>query len=363
MDDARVRFALVGGFLGAGKTSMMCRLGAQLGAEGERVALITNDQAGDLVDSNYARGLGLPVEEIAGGCFCCRFADLAKACEQILTHIQPTIILAEPVGSCADLSATVLAPLRRFYGDRLTLAPYTVLVAPDRLAELSRPELVDSPMGYLFFKQLEEADIVALNKVDLLKSEARAQLRALLAARLPATPAVSVSARDGQGVAEWWARLSADSVAGQHILEIDYDTYAEAEAELGWLNATVALRAAAPFAAETFLADLLAELRRVAQANVAPIGHIKALVESDGGSCRANLTGLGQPVEVAGALSTASARLTLNCRVAMAPEDLEAASVRALRRVGNQLGVGFEVQRLQSFRPGRPTPTHRFTAP
>ena len=47
--------------------------------EGKRVGLITNDQAGGLVDTRLLRGQGFATEEIAGGCFCCRFNTLVEA--------------------------------------------------------------------------------------------------------------------------------------------------------------------------------------------------------------------------------------------------------------------------------------------
>src|SRR2546422_8376293 len=70
MPDAR--YIMIGGFLGAGKTTAMLRLARKLAGDGLRVGLITNDQSSGLVDTTLARASGLPVEEITGGCFFCR---------------------------------------------------------------------------------------------------------------------------------------------------------------------------------------------------------------------------------------------------------------------------------------------------
>src|SRR5207244_7349938 len=72
----RIRFVMVGGFLGAGKTTTLARLARHYLSRGQRIGLVTNDQAQDLVDTNSLRGQGFPVEEVAGACFCCRFDDL-----------------------------------------------------------------------------------------------------------------------------------------------------------------------------------------------------------------------------------------------------------------------------------------------
>ncbi len=113
---------LVGGFLGSGKTTLLLKTAARLSKAGSRVALITNDQGGALVDTRLAEASGTLTEEIAGGCFCCRFSDLIDSAERLRAH-HPDVILAEPVGSCIDISATVLQPIKRFYGDRFRLAP------------------------------------------------------------------------------------------------------------------------------------------------------------------------------------------------------------------------------------------------
>ena len=135
------RLILIGGFLGAGKTTLMSRLARQLTQQGKRVGLITNDQAADLVDSGILEQAGLHVEEIAGGCFCCRFGDLIKASSRLIAEVEPDVLIGEPVGSCTDISATVLQPLKALHSDRFKLAPFSVLVDPLRLREVLDPRI------------------------------------------------------------------------------------------------------------------------------------------------------------------------------------------------------------------------------
>ena len=70
---------MVGGFLGAGKTTAILRLAEMLRDDGQRVGLITNDQSVNLVDTAMLAAHGFPVEEITGGCFCCRWARTSTA--------------------------------------------------------------------------------------------------------------------------------------------------------------------------------------------------------------------------------------------------------------------------------------------
>src|SRR5919106_2067962 len=113
----RAHYVMVGGFLGAGKTTALIRAGEHLARSGRRVGLIMNDQSDALVDTALVRSRHLPVEEIAGGCFCCRFNSLVDAAFRLDRDARPVVFLAELVGSCTDLIATVALPLRHMYGD------------------------------------------------------------------------------------------------------------------------------------------------------------------------------------------------------------------------------------------------------
>src|SRR5437588_12739384 len=126
----RPRFLMIGGFLGAGKTTTLARLARHYLSRGRRIGLVTNDQAQDLVDTNSLRVQGFPVEEVPGACFCCRFNDLVDRAQQLQDAERPDVILAEPVGSCTDLVATVMQPLKDIYRQRFQVAPYAVLFKP-----------------------------------------------------------------------------------------------------------------------------------------------------------------------------------------------------------------------------------------
>ena len=74
--DQKARYIMIGGFLGAGKTTAVARLAQYLSEQHLRVGLITNDQGSELVDTAMLRSRGFATEEIPGGCFCCRFNSL-----------------------------------------------------------------------------------------------------------------------------------------------------------------------------------------------------------------------------------------------------------------------------------------------
>src|SRR6516165_2779167 len=291
----RLRFVMVGGFLGAGKTTTLARLARYYMSRGQRVGLVTNDQAQDLVDTNSLRAQGFPVEEVAGACFCCRFDDLVGKVRQLEQQDRPDVILAEPVGSCTDLVATVVQPLKDLYGDRFEVGPYPVLFKPDHGLRIlkSAPPLTPNPSpplrgergerglpsppsggeglgvrggfspkaAYIFRKQLEEADAIVINRIDELDAAALEELTNLGKASFPGTPVLRLSARTGQGFDALTALLDQKGHFGRKILDIDYDTYAEGEAELGWLNSSIRVEAESPFALDSLLLDVVARLQ------------------------------------------------------------------------------------------------------
>lgn len=359
-----VTFVMVGGFLGAGKTTTLCLLGEHLAQAGERVALVVNDKAEDLVDAATARLHGLPVRELAGGCFCCRFQAFVDHCNQILDELQPTVLMAEPVGSSADLAAAVLQPLQQYYGEGLRTVPYSVLLDPARAAELLEGRLAESPLGYLFGRQLEEADVIVVNKIDRLTLDEKAELLQRLSERFPATPIEAMSALTGEGFHQWWKQVQQGPTAGQRSLRSDPAGDQAAEESLGWLNATIRLAAPQPFDAVQMAAEFLAEVRHHCARTLASIGHIKLLLEAGTQAARLNLTSTTGQIDTHGELPpTGAALLTVNARVELRHDELEAAVARALRKVCNEHGVTPEVQRVQSLQPNRAPNTVQFDRP
>src|SRR5512133_2205912 len=102
------KMIFAGGFLGAGKTSLLYEITGILKNRGLKVGLITNDQAPDLVDTSILEHQDVSVAEVSGSCFCCDFKGLRKA---IAKTGNPDVIIAEPVGSCTDVSATLINPI------------------------------------------------------------------------------------------------------------------------------------------------------------------------------------------------------------------------------------------------------------
>jgi G3E family GTPase len=366
------RYIMIGGFLGAGKTTAVAQLAAKLHAQGLRVGLITNDQGNGLVDTSVLRARGFATEEIPGGCFCCRFNSLVDAADKLTAASRPEVFIAEPVGSCTDLVATVTYPLRRIYGDRFTIAPLSVLIDPQRALRvfgLAEGRAFSDKVLYIYRKQLEEADLIVINKCDAIAPNDLAQLQSALAREYPRANVITVSARRGDGLEEWFARLLAQTQIARRVMHVDYEVYAEGEALLGWLNATVRLESKREFDANHVIEALARNIQARLKAVGGEVAHLKMTFSPEGGLndlAAVNLVRsdfvpelglrLDQPV--------LSGQLIINLRAEAAPEALQEAVREALTGLGGAIpGLMPRIDHLEHFRPGKPQPTHRVLSP
>jgi len=363
------RLVVLGGFLGAGKTTALLRLAERHAAAGRRVGVVTNDQGDDLVDTRRFREQDLPTLEVPGGCFCCRFDEFVARMDELLETARPDVILAEPVGSCTDLVATVLEPLRRRGDLPLSLAPFAVLLDPLRaLAVLGGGTTrLSEKVTYILRLQQQEADAVAISKLDLLGPGQQERVEALVRERFPGVPVLAFSARTGEGVDEVAELLDRERPGpGRPLAEIDYDVYAAGEAELGWLNrsATFEARGALVALDEALLALGRELARRLASAGV-EAAHAKLLARGDRHSAVVSLAGEDADPELAQSSGERTRRLDLmaNLRVQAEPARVEAALDDALAAWAARLDLAPVEAAGRAFRPPRPVPTHRIPTP
>ena len=306
--------ALVGGFLGAGKTTLIARAVARLQAMGLRCAVVSNDQSVGLIDSTAARTLaGAAVGEVTGACFCCKLDELAGVVERLRTEERPDVILCEPVGSCTDLMSTVIRPLEQIYRMEVRITPFTVVVDGRRALSAfgggRRKKDFAKDVGYIFRKQVEEAEILFINKAETLTEAERGKVRAALDKEFPGKQIRFGSAKGDEGVGEWLESLEVkdggDPLAAKLIrlreampgqaerrdtttvtdrrykdyMEVDYEVYARGEAMLGWYNAEVEFRSAEPLDGNAWLLARAEEIAKRLEDEGCEVAHFKMSLE------------------------------------------------------------------------------------
>jgi G3E family GTPase len=291
------KFAVIGGFPGAGKTTLMMAL-AGADAKYGRTAMISNDLGQDvtLADHKLASLAGCRAQQITGECICFCLDELTErlrhcweeGCELVLSDI--------PGFGVGALEHVYLGLSRSFPG-QVELAPFTVLTEPESVERLRAGKAGD--LGLILDAQLREAELLVLNKCDLLSAEERKEALAWLAQRYPAARVLAVSARDGEGLSEL-ARILREESASLRRPEIDYEDEKLQQAMDSLSEYYLQYRALVcceNFDGSAYLLELAEEIRRAIREERAEIPHLKLLAWTpEGDYGKADLLGTERPV-------------------------------------------------------------------
>ena len=203
--------------------------------------------------------------------------------------------------------------------------------------------------AYIFEKQLEEADFLILNRIDELSAPQIEELETLLAQKHPDIPVVKISAKTGEGMEQLLEQLELRGEFGNRILELDYDIYAEGEAELGWLNCSLEVNSDQAFDLDELLLDIVERMRiRLDQTN-AETAHLKTIGVGDAAHAVANLISSDSPVQVSRLnRQLTKADVIVNARVAIAPEELTEIVHECVRQASSKVSATVDFGETQS---------------
>lgn len=171
---------VLGGYLGAGKTTLLNRLLAD--PRGRRIGVLVNDLGAVSVDTALVQEATDDLVTLANGCICCTLSDGFAAALDPLRALPLDAVVVECSGVADPRSVAAHVQTPGF-----TLDGIVVVVDAATIAARVR----DRYVGTTVVRQLEAADLIVLNKVDLVADIAGA--RDVLARAAPGTPVLAVT--------------------------------------------------------------------------------------------------------------------------------------------------------------------------
>jgi cobalamin biosynthesis protein CobW len=186
---SRIPILLVSGFLGSGKTTLVRHVLADARARGLRLAIVSNEFGALGIDQALLGGGAETFVELGGGCVCCALSDeLVATLERLRAEIDPDRIVIETSGLALPYDVQLhfwREPVSRWVGEDTTV----VVVNAEQLAE-------ERDLDLVFVDQLTSADLVLLNKIDLVPEGMLDSLEARVRGIEPEAPILtSVQAR------------------------------------------------------------------------------------------------------------------------------------------------------------------------
>ncbi|MGO8926567.1 MAG: GTP-binding protein [Limisphaerales bacterium] len=240
----KVRLIVIEGFWGAGKRTVISRLARWLVKRRHRVAILIEDPPYGLAEISPIQTGSLWVEDVPGCCASCRLDFLDEALRNLNRRQWPDTLIVAPVESCADLGARVVRPLLSIYPSGIQFSALSVLVDPfNTLYALG----LEPGRGFgpevrgILRKQMEEAEIIAINKCDVLPSRDRERLEAAIAAQFPRAKVHAVSARTGLGCQRWFNSLCNAVLESRPTMAVRYATFARGEELTEWFDGLVSV--------------------------------------------------------------------------------------------------------------------------
>jgi Ni2+-binding GTPase involved in maturation of urease and hydrogenase len=351
-----MKIHLLSGFLGSGKTTAILQAAQILIEKGIKTGVVTNDQGTKLVDGGLFKNLAIPNREVISGCFCCNYDDLDASITSLIETDNIEVIFAESVGSCTDIVATVLKPLLQFRPS----AQVTVSIFADvRLLQMILKEddnVFDESVRYIYLKQLEEAGIIVINKIDLADGKQLAAFKDIMQEGYGDKVLLYQDSLNKDSIQQWLNVLdNYKTAAGLQSLKIDYDIYAEGESKLAWVDQVLEIFSTDNTAIQ-IAEDLINEIYYQAGKQKYPIGHLKFLVNN---AVKISFTSATDSVAVLDARPSSTASLLINMRVQTLPGVLTQLVHDAVIEMELQTGCKIIVSNTAAFQPGYPQPEHR----
>ena len=346
------KFGVFSGFLGSGKTTTMIALTQYFSEHHGKAAMISNDLGcPGLADYRLAKLSGCHASELTGACICYQTENLVNRLEQLYSD-GCQLVLSDIPGFGIGALDHVYHTLNNQFPGQFPLTPFTVLCEPHTVSVLR--ESKDQDLCYILKSQLLEADLILLNKCDLLTPVQKEQLLMELSRVNPQADILAISALTGEGMEELSQALI-HRCASLRKPDLDYggEVFQSAIGKISEYNLQYhAIVCCDCFDGTQYLKDMAETVSAGIQQAAGEIPHMKLLAwNPEGDYGKVDLLGTGRPVVVTKAFQNPCTDLAVvfNASAFCGKDTLDQILSDALQRVSKQYQLTVTVYKKECF--------------
>ena len=185
-----MKVMIIGGFLGSGKTTAIQKISRQLIDAGKKTAIIVNEIGEIGLDGETLKSPGIITEELTSGCICCTLRiSMQYTLQTLEEEFRPDIVIIEPTGIA--FPGQIREEIELMGLSELSFAPVVTIVDPGRFGTEAKeiPRFIET--------QVKEAEILGINKVDIVPAEIVLATERMLTELNPEAKILKFSAKSG----------------------------------------------------------------------------------------------------------------------------------------------------------------------
>ena len=190
-----MKVIIVGGLAGSGKTTMILKLSKRFSDAGQRIGVIVQETGDVDYDEGTLHEMGIKKKDIESVCIPCSLdADIINNIQALQEEFRPDIVFIEAEETVQPVR--IKADVQRMMMESMQIAPMITMVDAKEFP-------LEVPMLLRYARiQVEETDIICLNKVDMADNERTSRLKAMLKDINSKASILEMNAKEGTGISE-----------------------------------------------------------------------------------------------------------------------------------------------------------------
>ncbi|WGI17508.1 GTP-binding protein [Methanonatronarchaeum sp. AMET-Sl] len=317
-----MKVSFIGGFYGSGKTTLISEMAKKLEKDGKSVLIIDNEKGNSNVDPLFVRELGLDGDELTGGCICFYLNRLKEIMNKVNDKSSKDVLFVEPVSYF--LPSKLYFDLRNEFGDEIDLAPITILLDGRELKNVIEK---DREFPLIDARQVKDAEIVVINKIDVLSKEDITKIEEMVYNLNQDVKILHVSAKDSTNINEIIDVVLNEIHEGTEFNSPAlFQEYLKSVSGISERGEKFKFKSNKPFnkkQTQQILREVVTSIDEKISNAGGEINHIKAYIGNDNSYLKGSRPRATKEVDITGNLTKITeGRLILNVIASEVPDDL-----------------------------------------